>query len=68
MRGERHRSSSTPTPLSSSASQHLLAAFLMCFAGGGEGVGGDLGGESSGVGGSGDRGSCRVAGGTAMAG
>jgi hypothetical protein len=49
--GERHRSSSSNTSLNSSTSQRLFAAFLVLFAGGGEGAGGDLGSESS-VGGS----------------
>jgi hypothetical protein len=37
--GERHSTSSIPTPLSNSTSQRLFAAFLVRFAGGGEGVG-----------------------------
>jgi hypothetical protein len=45
--------SSTPTSLSSSASQHLLAAFLVRFADGEEGAGWDSSGEGSGMGGSG---------------
>ncbi len=52
--------SSTPTPLRSSTSQRLLAAFLVRFAGGGEGVGGDFGGEGLGAGGTGSGGSGRV--------
>ncbi len=39
--GERCRSLSLLTPLSSSASQCLFVAFLVRFAGGGEGAGGD---------------------------
>ncbi len=53
-------SSSTPTPLSSSTSHHLLTAFLVRFAGGGEGVGGDLCGEGSGTVSIGDGCSSRV--------
>jgi hypothetical protein len=41
-RGGTYKSSSTPTPLRSSTSQHLLAAFLLRFAGGGKGAGGDM--------------------------
>ncbi len=37
--GNRRRSSSSPTPLSNSTSQRLFAAFLVRFAGGGEGAG-----------------------------
>ncbi len=52
--GDRHRSSSSPTPLSSSTSQRLFVAFLVRFAGGGEGAGevscGDGGGGSAGGG------------------
>jgi hypothetical protein len=46
--GETQKSSSTPTPLSSSISHRLLAAFLVRFAGGGEGVGCGSTGEGSG--------------------
>jgi hypothetical protein len=53
-------SSSTPTPLSSSTSHRLLTAFLVRFAGGGEGVGGDLCDEGSGTVGIGDGFSGRV--------
>jgi hypothetical protein len=66
--GDRHKSSSTPTPLSSSASQRLLAAFLMRFAGGGEGVGRGSGGESLGGGDSGGGGLGLVGGGNTGAG
>ncbi len=49
--GDRRRSSSSPTPLSRSTSQCLFAAFLVHFAGGGEGAGevscGDGGGGSA---------------------
>jgi hypothetical protein len=45
--GERHRSSSSSKPLNSSTSHRLFAAFLMCFASGGEGASGDSGGEGS---------------------
>jgi hypothetical protein len=51
--GETQKSSSTPTPLSSSISHRLLAAFLVLFAGGGEGVGCGSTGEGSGAGGTG---------------
>jgi hypothetical protein len=64
-RGERHRSSSTPTPLSNLTSQRLFATFLVCFTGGGEGASGDSGSEGWGGGGSGGGGSGRVGGGTA---
>jgi hypothetical protein len=47
--------SSTPTSLSSSTWQRLLADFLVCFASGDEGAGGNFGGE--GAGGTGGRGS-----------
>jgi hypothetical protein len=43
--GERCRLSSLATPLSSSTSQHLFAAFLVRFAGGGEGASGVSGGD-----------------------
>jgi hypothetical protein len=43
-RGGTYKSSSAPTPLRSSTSQRLLAAFLVRFAGGGEGFAG--GGEA----------------------
>jgi hypothetical protein len=49
-RGRTLQSSSTPTPLRSSTSQRLLAAFLVRFAGGGEGVSGDFGGDWRGLG------------------
>jgi hypothetical protein len=49
--GETQKSSSTPTPLSSSISHRLLTAFLVRFAGGGEGVGCGSTGEGSGAGG-----------------
>ncbi len=39
VRGERRRSPSSPPSLSSSASHRLLAAFIVCLAGGGEGFG-----------------------------
>ncbi len=48
--GERCRSSSLSTPLSSSTSQRLFAAFLVRFAGGGEGAGGVSGGDGWGGG------------------
>ncbi len=48
--GERHRLSSTPTPLSNLTSQRLFATFLVCFAGSGKGAGGDLGSEGWGGG------------------
>jgi hypothetical protein len=51
--GETQTSSSTPTPLSSSISHHLLMAFLVRFAGGGEGVSCGSTGEGSGAGGTG---------------
>jgi hypothetical protein len=51
--GETQKSSSTPTPLSSSISHRLLTAFLVRFAGGGEGVGCGSTGEGSGAGGTG---------------
>jgi hypothetical protein len=50
-------------PLWSSTSQRLLAAFLVRFAGGGKGAGGDFGGEGSGAGGTGGGGLGRVDGG-----
>jgi hypothetical protein len=64
--------SSIPTPLSSSTPQHLLA-FLVRFAGGGEGASRALGSEGSGGGGLGGggssgRGSGWVGGGAARAG
>jgi hypothetical protein len=37
--GERRRVSHSPPPLNSSASQRLFTAFLVRFAGGGEGIG-----------------------------
>jgi hypothetical protein len=49
-------------------SQRLLAAFLVRFAGGVEGAGGDFGGEGSGMGGLSSRGSGWVGGGTARIG
>ncbi len=58
--GETQTSSSTPSPLSSSTSHRLFTAFLVRFAGGGEGVGGDLCGEGSGTVGIGDGCSGRV--------
>ncbi len=51
--GETQKSSSTPMPLSSSISHRLLTAFLVRFAGGGEGVGCGSTGEGSGTGGTG---------------
>jgi hypothetical protein len=54
--GDRCRSSSLPASLSSSTSQRLFAAFLVRFAGGGEGAGevsGSDGGGGSAGGGSG---------------
>jgi hypothetical protein len=62
-RGGTYKSSSTPIPLRSSISQHLLAAFLVRFAGDGEGAGRDTDGESSGAGGKGGGGMGRVDGG-----
>ncbi len=50
--GYRRRSSSSPTPLSSFTSQRLFAAFLVRFAGGGEGAGEVSGGDGLGQGGS----------------
>ncbi len=43
--------SSASSPLNSSSSHRLLAAFLIRFADGGEGVGGESGGKGSGAGG-----------------
>jgi hypothetical protein len=43
-------SSPTPMPLNSSTSHCLLTAFLVRFAGGGEGIGGDSSGEGLGAG------------------
>jgi hypothetical protein len=54
--------SSIPAPLSNSTSQRLFAAFLVRFAGGGEGVGGDSGGSGWGGGGSAGGGSGRIMG------
>jgi hypothetical protein len=48
--GERRRVSSSPSYLNSSASQHLFTAFLVRFAGGGEGIGEKCGGDVTGVG------------------
>jgi hypothetical protein len=67
-RGGTYRSSSAPTPLRSSTSHRLLTAFLVRFAGGGDGAGGDIGGECSGAGGEGGGGSGRVDGGAARLG
>jgi hypothetical protein len=47
-RGGTNKSSSAPMPLRSLTSQHLSAAFLIRFAGSGEGAGGDIDGEGSG--------------------
>ncbi len=55
--------SSTPTPLRSFTSQRLLVAFLVRFASGGEGAGGDIGGKGSGAGGTGSGGSGQFNGG-----
>jgi hypothetical protein len=62
-RGGTYKSSSAPTPLRSSTSQRLLTAFLVCFAGGGDGADGDIDSEGSGAGGKGGEGSGRVDGG-----
>jgi hypothetical protein len=47
-RGGTYKSSSAPTPLRSSTLHHLLTAFLVRFAGGGDGAGGDIDGQGSG--------------------
>jgi hypothetical protein len=60
--GERRSTSSIPTPLSNSTSQRIFAAFLVSFAGGGEGVGGDSGASGWGGGGSAGGGSGRIRG------
>jgi hypothetical protein len=65
---DRQRSCSTPTPLSNSTSQRILAAFLVSFVGGGEGASKDSGGEGSVGGGSGRGGSGPVGEGAAWAG
>jgi hypothetical protein len=52
-RGERYRLSPSPLPLSSSASHHRFTAFLVRFAGRGEGTGHDSGSEDVGSEGSG---------------
>ncbi len=49
-RGERRRLSSSPLSLNSSASHHLITAFLVRFAGGGDGIGEWRGSRDSGVG------------------
>ncbi len=54
--GERCRLSSSPSPLSSSASCPYFASLLVHFAGGGEGICLDSGNEDSGSEGSGDGG------------
>jgi hypothetical protein len=59
-RGDRRRLSSSPTPLSSSTSQRLFAAFLVRFAGGGKGAGKVSGGDGDGGGGSAGGGSGRI--------
>jgi hypothetical protein len=53
---ERGRLSPSPTPLNSSTSHCLFTAFLVHFAGGGEGTGRDSGDSGSGNGGSGGEG------------
>jgi hypothetical protein len=56
-RGERRRSSFSPSSLRSSASHCLFTAFLVHFAGGGKGTGKEPGSEGSGSEGSGSGGS-----------